>query len=366
MALTSRGQPRLALSISSLSFAGGSAARGGHGRARPGIALTIGDPAGVGPELVLRVLADPALSGAYDLSVVGDRECLTFWADRLSLPAAARIVDPGVRCGRIEPGRPSPEGAAASLASIETAASLCMSGTADAMVTAPVSKAAISSTGRSFTGHTEFLAELTGASSYVMTFIHGQTRIALATTHLPLSRVASELAIDLIVEKLVTLDRGLRDWFGLTEPRIAVCALNPHAGEGGAFGDEEGKVISPAIDIARTSGVSAHGPLPADSVFVDRARAHSGAPGARDPFDATLAMYHDQGTIAAKLLGAGESVNVTLGLPIVRTSVDHGTAFDIAGRGRAATGSMAAAVRLAGEIAARARAARNEGRAESP
>jgi 4-hydroxythreonine-4-phosphate dehydrogenase len=314
----------------------------------------MGDPAGVGPELALRALAEPELSERCELSVVGAGDALAFWSDRLSLPLAGSIVEVGAGSGSIEPGRPVSEGAAASVLSVEKAAEICVAGGADAMVTAPVCKAAIASTGRAFTGHTELLAELTGTTEYAMTFVHGTTRIALATAHIPLSRVAEELDVRLVLGKLRALDAGLTSWFGLENPRIAVAALNPHAGEGGAFGGEEASVIAPAVEEARTLGIGALGPLPADSLFVDR-----GPGGPQLCFDAALMMYHDQATIAAKLLGAGGSVNVTLGLPIVRTSVDHGTAFDLAARGGVPrTDSMMAAVRLAGEIAQRLRIGR--------
>jgi 4-hydroxythreonine-4-phosphate dehydrogenase len=312
----------------------------------------MGDPAGVGPELALRVASDHDLTRAYELPVVGDASALGFWADRLSLPMPHAVVDLGTRRAPIDPGRPEAGGASASLRAIEVAARLCMSGDADAMVTAPVSKAAISATGRDFTGHTEFLAELTRADDYVMTFVSPGSRIALATTHTPLSRVPSMLTADLILEKLVVLDAGLRDWFGVEAPRIAVAALNPHAGEDGAFGSEESAVIVPGLDMARSRGVLCFGPFPADALF-----RRMGAAGEIEPerFDAVLAMYHDQGTIPAKLMASGGGVNVTLGLPIVRTSVDHGTAFDLAGKQGVRTGSMFSAVRLAGEIAERVR-----------
>jgi 4-hydroxythreonine-4-phosphate dehydrogenase len=321
----------------------------------------MGDPAGVGPELALRALADPELSKRYDLSVVGDGESLAFWSERLSLPVRGAVRDVEARHGAIDPGRRSPEGARASLLSIETAAGLCASGGAEAMVTAPVCKASIASSGTDFRGHTEFLAELTGSADYAMTFVHGNSRIALATTHIPLSRVPEALHVELILGKLTVLDAGLREWFAIDEPSIAVAALNPHAGEGGAFGDEEASVIKPAIEAARARGISARGPFPADSLFVDRGRSDGDA---SRGFDAALMMYHDQATIAAKLLGSGGSVNVTLGLPIVRTSVDHGTAFDLVMRGGVPRAdSMMSAVRLAGEIADRVRAGRSSGTA---
>jgi len=348
MRRSDRGQPRLALSISG---SGGGGAGSGGSSARPRLVLTMGDPAGIGPEVALKALADASLSEGCDLSIVGDPAVLGEWADRLSLPSAEEVVDVGVSSGAVEPGRPTVAGARAALGSIETAARLCMSGEADAMVTGPVSKAAIASTGVVFPGHTEFLAGLTGAAGFLMTFVHGNERIALVTTHLPLAAVPSTLTSGLVLDKITTLAEGLSSWLGIDSPRIAVTALNPHAGEGGAFGDEEERIISPAIERARRAGIDADGPHPADSIFVGHGDPDSGGPGAA--FDAVLAMYHDQGTVAAKLMGFGHCVNLTLGLPIVRASVDHGTAFGIAGRGEADHESMAAAVRLAAAIARR-------------
>jgi 4-hydroxythreonine-4-phosphate dehydrogenase len=219
------------------------------------------------------------------------------------------------------------------------------------MVTAPVSKASIAATGAAFSGHTEFLAKLSGAPGFVMTFVRNESRVALVTTHLPLSDVPGALTTDLVLAKLEILARGLSSWLGVRSPKIAVTALNPHAGEDGKFGDEEERIIAPAIARAIKAGIDASGPYPADSIFVGHGDRDGGGPGSA--FDAILAMYHDQGTIAAKLTGFGDSVNLTLGLPIVRTSVDHGTAFEIAGRGTANHESMASAVRLAAAIAAR-------------
>ena len=337
MSLPSEGQPELALSL-------------------PRILITMGDPAGIGPELALRAASSPDLRRAYELPIVGDASTLSFWSERLSLPVPGPVVDIGTQHASIDPGRPDPEGASASLRAVEAAARLCMSGDADAMVTAPVSKAAISATGSDFTGHTEFLADLTGAAVHVMTFVSPGSRIALATTHLPLSRVPSALTPELILEKLTVLDAGLRDWFGIRAPRIAVAALNPHAGEDGAFGDEESLVITPGLDMARDAGILCFGPFAADALFRSLEGAEESGP---ERFDAVLAMYHDQGTIPAKIMASGEGVNVTLGLPIVRTSVDHGTAFDLAGKRGVRSGSMLAAVRLAGEIAERIRAKRS-------
>lgn len=363
MRRTPRGQPRLALSVSHAG--GGSAAPGGanpsthecgdadpgHTTGRPRLVLTMGDPAGVGPEIALRVLADTSITRNCDLTIAADPAALEEWARRLSLSLPADIVDVGASVGTVDPGRPTDDGARAALASIEVAARLCMSGGADAMVTAPVSKAAIAAIGVSFPGHTEFLAGLTCAEGFVMTFVQGERRVALATTHLSLAEVPAAITTELVAGKLEILANGLRSWLGVRSPRIAVTGLNPHAGEDGRFGDEEERVIAPAVARARRAGVDASGPYSADSIFVGHGDRDSGGPGSL--YDAILAMYHDQGTVAAKLWGFGRCVNLTLGLPVVRTSVDHGTAFGIAGRGKADPGSMIAAVRLAAAIAGR-------------
>jgi len=323
---------------------------------RPRLVLTMGDPAGVGPEVALRALADSGLAERAELSIIGDSGAIERWARALSLRPAGAVIDCGANAGAVEPGCPTPQGARSALASIELAARMCLSGKADAMVTAPVSKDAIASTGIPFPGHTEFLARFTRAADVVMTFVHGERRVALVTTHLPLCEVPGALTIDLVLKKLRTLARGLESWLGVESPRIAVTALNPHAGEGGRFGDEEERVIAPAIELAGAEGIDADGPHPADSIFVGHGAAATEASGAAGPgsaYDAILAMYHDQGTIAAKLWGFGAAVNLSLGLPIVRTSVDHGTAFSLAGRGGVDPGSMLAAVRLATEIARR-------------
>jgi len=346
MRRTPKGQPRLALSVSRSDGAGGgSAAR------RPRLVLTMGDPAGVGPEVALKVLADTSVSRDCDLTIAADPAVLGQWARELSVPLPASVLDIGVSAGAVAAGRPTDDGARAALASIEAAARLCMSGGADAMVTAPVSKAAIAASGTAFPGHTEFLAGLTGAAGFVMTFVQGERRVALTTTHLPLSEVPAALTVELVAGKLEILASGLESWLGVRSPRIAVTGLNPHAGEDGRFGDEEERVIAPAVARARDTGIDASGPYPADSIFVGHGDRNSGGPGSL--YDAILAMYHDQGTIAAKLWGFGQCVNLTLGLPMVRTSVDHGTAFGIAGRGEADPGSMIAAVRLAAGIAGR-------------
>ena len=309
----------------------------------------MGDPAGVGPDVALAAAAVPEIAENFDLNLVGSRSAIERRAALLSMSIPGNVIDVGD--APADPGRPTEVGARTAVESIAKAARMCQAGEADAMVTGPVSKAAIADAGFEFRGHTEFLAALTGAPTVVMTFISRQRRVALATTHHALSDVARILSTELIVSRLLVLSGGLRDWLAVGEARIAVAALNPHAGEGGRFGSEEERVIAPAIAEAVRAGVLAEGPFPADSIFRGLGERGGRGPGSR--FDAVLAMYHDQGTIPAKLWGGCGTVNLTLGLPIVRTSVDHGTAFEIAGTGAADHGSMAAAVRLAGEIALR-------------
>jgi len=342
------GQPRLALSFER---PGGGAGGRRHTGRRPRILLTMGDPAGVGPEVVLKTLREPALRERFDLAVVGSAAALRDWAGRLSIPLDADVVDAHEGAVPVEPGRPTVAGARAAVESVVRAARLCQSGSADAMVTAPVTKATIAEAGYEFPGHTEFLARLTGVESVVMTFVHGTRRIGLVTNHLSVAEVPSALTIELVLDKLVILARGLEESLGIAAPRIVVAALNPHAGERGTIGDEERRIIAPAVAAAREVGVDAEGPYPADSVF-PRLGAVPAAGGARG-FDAALAMYHDQATIPVRVWGLAGGVNLTLGLPIVRASVDHGTALDLAGSGAADPGSAIAAVLLAGEIAAR-------------
>lgn len=240
------------------------------------------------------------------------------------------------------PGRLDPSNGAAVVALIDRAVDGSLSGEFSAMVTAPVQKSLINEAGIAFTGHTEYIAARTRAPLPVMMLVAGTLRVALATTHLPLRAVGDALSTPLLVQLLGILAHDLaRDW-GLPRARIAVCGLNPHAGEGGHLGDEELRIIAPAIREARAAGLDVTGPLPADTVFVPRQL---------EQFDVVLAMYHDQGLPVLKHAGFGRAVNVTLGLPIVRTSVDHGTALDLAGTGTADAGSLRAAVELAASMA---------------
>ena len=303
--------------------------------ARKRLALTVGDPAGIGPEVVAAALrAIP--SADAELVVYGDIDAVR---------SAGGVVDGvatrAIASARVRPGHPDPAAARGVVLAIQTAARDCLSGAIDALVTAPISKEVIASGGFSYPGHTELLEETCGAGRAVMLLVGRGLRVGLATIHCALREVPDRLSSAGIAEVLAIMHADLERRFGLRAPRIAVCGLNPHAGEAGRFGDEEARVIAPAIASAHARGVAASGPYSADSLFH---RAVSGE------FDAVLAMYHDQGLGPLKTHAFGQAVNVTLGLPIVRTSVDHGTAFDIAGQGRADAGSMIEAVRLAIEL----------------
>jgi 4-hydroxythreonine-4-phosphate dehydrogenase len=243
-------------------------------------------------------------------------------------------------------GRPDPANARYVLALLDRAIAGTLAGEFDAIVTAPLHKGVINDAGIPFTGHTEYLAQATKSPRAVMLLIAGELRVALATTHLPLAKVSAAITCDSLTEIGTILAQALRAQFAIAAPHIAVCGLNPHAGEGGHLGDEELKVIAPALARLRAAGINVTGPLPADTVFV---------PQQLKRYDAVLAMYHDQGLPIVKHVGFERAVNVTLGLPLIRTSPDHGTAFDLAGSGQADARSLLAAVELAGRLAAQRR-----------
>jgi 4-hydroxythreonine-4-phosphate dehydrogenase len=324
----------------------------------PRIALTCGEPAGIGPELCLAVARE---AFPCDLVCLCDIELLRERAQRIGSQVTLRPFEPLARTQHV-PGTlavyhhqlavPSIAGALDVrnapyvLQVLDRAIDGALAHEFDAIVTAPVHKGLINDAGTAFTGHTEYLAQRTHAARAVMLLATGTLRVALATTHLPLKDVSAALSIDLICEVLEILHGDLTRRWGMAAPRIAVCALNPHAGEGGHMGDEEARIIAPAIERMRARGIEAHGPVPADTVFVPHILAG---------YDAVLAMYHDQGLPVVKHVGFESAVNVTLGLPIVRTSVDHGTALEVAGSGRADAGSFTAAVHVALHLAARQR-----------
>ena len=332
---------------------------------RPAIAVTSGEPAGIGPELCA-MLAERHAREPFDarLVLLGDRELLAARAARIGLAPRYADYDPASFApfgGVVEvwhqplaappvPGHPDPTNGASVVSMLRHACDACGTGAFAALVTAPVQKSAILDAGFPFVGHTEFFAERTGTRRVVMMLVGGDAdsplRVALVTTHLALADVPAAITRDAVRETLAIVDVELRRRFGVAAPRIAVCGLNPHAGEGGHLGREDMDTIAPAIADARAAGIDAHGPLPADTVFVP---SHARA------YDAIVAMYHDQGLPVLKAASFGLGVNVTLGLPFPRTSVDHGTALDLAAdavRARPADpGSLVAAVDLAVALA---------------
>lgn len=311
------------------------------------IVVTTGEPAGIGPEISLRASYEEAAAGTGSI-LLGDADLLAAAAVRLGLawppPPSIRVEHVALRVPS-EPGRLDPRNAGYVLDLLDRAIEGCRAGRFAAMVTAPIHKGAINqgdaARGRHFTGHTEYLARATGAAQVVMLLVGGGLRVALATTHLPLAAVPAAITRAGLGAVIDTLHDGLRGPFRIAAPRIAVTGLNPHAGEGGYLGREEIDVIAPAVEAARGRGIDASGPLPADTAFV---------PSIARRFDAILAMYHDQGLAPLKVASFGRGVNVTLGLPFVRTSVDHGTALDLAGRGEADHGSLRDAFALAREL----------------
>lgn len=326
---------------------------------RPRLAVTVGEPAGIGPDLCVELAAD---RHEADLVFVGDPEVLRQRARAMGRSVEVRIrrsedsgvaTEPGVlevmpvhTSVPVRPGHLDPGNAAYVLETLRVAGRGCLEEVFDAVVTAPVHKSIINDAGIAFSGHTEFFSELCGSVMPVMMLTAPGIRVALVTTHLPLRAVADAITEERLQQIVVILDRDLRRWFGLPQPRILVCGLNPHAGEGGHLGDEERSVIEPCLEGLRASGIDVLGPLPADTAFTPR-HLHVA--------DVVLAMYHDQGLPVLKQMGFGEAVNITLGLPIVRTSVDHGTALSLAGTGQADPGSLKAAVAAAQEMATSAR-----------
>ena len=303
----------------------------------PRLAVTLGDPRGIGPEIVARALAEP-LDAA--ITLIGAEDQIA------AIPAAAlpstRSMSVGTWNGgtgdRVDHARTLRAGRITGHA-VEAAARLALAGEVDAIVTAPAHKHALHLAGFPYPGHTEWLAHLAGDVDVAMMLAADTLRVVLVTTHVPFRDVPSLLTVDRIVRTGRVTLAGLRDWFGIASPRLALCAVNPHAGESGLFGDEEIRVLGPAA-----AQLGAAGPLPADTVFVRAMRGE---------FDAVLAPYHDVGMTAIKVAAFGKAVNVTLGLPFPRTSPDHGTAFDIAGTGRADPSSMRAALELGARLGAR-------------
>jgi 4-hydroxythreonine-4-phosphate dehydrogenase len=330
------------------------------------LAIALGDPAGIGPEIILGAfLRLKAANALPPLFVVGGAQVLAAAAERARMDCPlVPIAEPGEALfainaglpvmGGLEapytPGMPSPDGARLALASLSWATRFAIGGVAAGLVTAPVAKSGLAAIGFDYPGQTEFLADACGLPyrDAVMMLAGPSVRAVPLTVHVALSEVPALLSSDLIAHKARIVAAALCRDFGIAAPRLAIAALNPHAGESGQFGDEEARIIAPAIAALRSEGLEVFGPVPGDALFTPRARA---------TYDAALTMYHDQALIPVKALDFDEGVNVTLGLPIIRTSPDHGTAFDIAGQGVADPGAMAAAIRMASDMAkARARA----------
>ena len=336
----------------------GATADGATDRERPILGITLGDPAGIGPEITLKALADPAMYRIARPLAIGDARAL---ARDLHLAPAALRLNPIARPaeGRFEPGtvdvldlgdadpasfalgEVSATAGNAAFTAVRAAIERAVAGEIDAIVTAPLNKEAMNLAGHHYAGHTEILADLTHSRDVSMMLTSGQMRVLHVSTHVSLREAIERTKHDRIV-KVLRLARTAVRALGIAEPRIGVAGLNPHAGEGGLFGDEEIREIIPAIATARAAGIDASGPIPGDTIFVRMGRGE---------FDAVIAMYHDQGHIPIKLMGFDSGVNVTIGLPIIRTSVDHGTAFDIAGRGIAKHGSMIDAIEVAVQMA---------------
>ncbi|HRP61998.1 MAG TPA: 4-hydroxythreonine-4-phosphate dehydrogenase PdxA [Phycisphaerales bacterium] len=334
---------------------------------KPVIGITMGDPAGIGPEVLIKALADPKVRNLARFVIYGVNEMLTYAADQQRLDAFwCRVQQGSKRLDRQilddvvvldfdefegmvrlphAPGRPN---GLASKAFVEEAISDAMRPVEDvrridALVTGPISKESWQHAGFNWPGHTELLAHRAKVKRHAMMFVSPRLRVVLATTHLPLMDIRNVLTIGRVFDPIDLGNQACLE-LGIEKPRIAVTGLNPHAGENGQFGDEEQRLIAPAIRVAQESGIDARGPFPGDTVFIAAAAGE---------YDLVVAMYHDQGLIPVKLLGWDKAVNWTIGLPFIRTSPDHGTAFDIAGKNRASAGSMIAAIELAAQLAQR-------------
>ena len=325
----------------------------------PRLVVTSGEPAGIGPDILLAAATKPQ---SAQLVGLGDQTLLATRAQQLGLdvrlvpysstgptiahqPGELPFIDVSLSVAS-HPGTLDPSNASQVLAQLDLALELCRNQECQGMVTAPVHKSVINEAGIPFSGHTEYLASALGVSDAVMLLVSGDLRVALATTHLPLRDVSNAINQPLIEHSLAVLHRALSQSFGITEPSITVLGLNPHAGEGGHLGKEELTVIEPGCNAARAQDLMVVGPISADTAFT---------PETRQKTDAYLAMFHDQGLPVLKTLGFGDAVNVTLGLPIIRTSVDHGTALELAGTGQAKASSLQAAITLAGQLAVKQR-----------
>ena len=322
----------------------------------PRVALTMGDPAGIGPDVLLAsalkqvlaqriVIGDPVVLEARARLLGTDVELIQYDPDAPVQPHKAGqllYLNQPLAVPEVKPGKPVPRNTDCVVSAIERAVDGCMSGEFHAMVTGPVSKSAIAAAGHNFTGHTEYIANYCGSLSPVMMLANDFARIALVTTHVPLNQVAGRITRRHLRDVIRVVADDMQAKFDIDEPRLLVCGINPHAGEDGLLGEEENEVVTPVIEELKAEGLDLAGPVPADTAFTAASLEHT---------DAVISMYHDQGLPVLKSHGFGKTVNVTLGLPIIRTSVDHGTAFDLAGTGKADAGSMCAAIDLAIHLA---------------
>ena len=332
--------------------------RTASGNRLPLLGITMGDPAGIGPEVVAKALAKASVRRGCRLLVIGSFPVMERTLKLLRSPLKAvkvtdvRLAPAGPKqvpvldplpqpLNSFEIGQAAPETGAASVSFITEAVRLAEAGLIDAMVTAPINKEAMHMGGYRYPGHTELLADLTKSPEVGMMILGGPLKIMFTTTHVALRALPDKLTVPAIVKAIRLADLALRESFRIRKPRIGVAALNPHAGEHGLFGNEEQTTIQPAVEQARQAGIDASDPLPADTLF---------GKAARGAYDGVVALYHDQGLIPLKLVAFGTCVNMTVGLPIIRTSVDHGTAYDIAGRGVAEPGSLIEAIKLAVQL----------------
>jgi 4-hydroxythreonine-4-phosphate dehydrogenase len=325
----------------------------------PLIAITMGDPTGIGPEIIVKTCLEKKIFAQCRPLVLGDEAILAYTTQWMKAPMVIKEIT-GPEEGEFTPGiinlipltdlapeeiplgRPQRRGGGAAYQYIERGVKMARAGTVDALVTAPISKEALHAAGHPFPGHTELLAAMTGVEDQVMMLAGPRLRVALVTTHLPLRAVPAALSTEKVKGTIMTTFQWLQDYFGVTDPKLVVAGLNPHAGERGLFGTEEEEIIAPAIEECRQGGMTVDGPLSPDSLFFQAASGR---------YDAVVSMYHDQGLIPLKLLHFRDAVNITLGLPIIRTSVDHGTGYDIAGQGVADPTSLINAILMASKMA---------------
>ncbi len=325
----------------------------------PLVGITMGDPTGIGPEIIVKLFLSMKSLPAFIPLVFGDPHVLEQELSRQKAGISIQRLTcierfswkkdllPLLPLSELDPenikaGAPDQQCAEAMARYIVDAARAALEGKIDAMVTGPINKEALQQAGYAFPGHTELLAQMSGTEQFVMMLAGSRLKVALVTTHCAIHEVSQSLSIENIFSTINITNQGLKEYFGTPSPRIAVCALNPHAGEGGLFGDEETAIITPAVQKALEKGIDVAGPLPSDTLFYYAVQGK---------YDAVVCMYHDQGLIPLKLLHFEDGVNITLGLPIIRTSVDHGTAYDIVGQGRANPNSLREAVKMASSMA---------------